>query len=172
MNALKNRYKTEYGWSIKLPPDWERLGGSIPGVLVITQAIVFAKMGESSTSLTWMVRSYPVQEAIVREFEQLTAEDAFPDKDTVSEIVNAVFPLIGQLDDASIGTLGDGARVLETIESYTEGELKHGYQMIFPLQLLQGEPRTFQRICFYAPNGVFQRNLTDVRNAARSFRYD
>jgi hypothetical protein len=172
MNVVNDRIKTEYGWSMNIPAGWERLGEWVPGVMALTQAIVFAKSDETSISLTWMVRSYPVTEETVAAFTDATIHQEAPDGDTVAAIVNSIFPLIGNLDNAFIGTLADGTRVIETLESYAEGQIKCGYQMLMPLNLPDDYSPTFQRICFYAPQDAFERYLPDVRSAARSFRYD
>jgi len=173
MTIPNTLHSCEYGWSIRLPTNWVRLSGSLDTpVLAMSQPVVFAISEEWEPSLAWMLRGYPVDDATAGAFLEATLNEGSAEKAAVVPLINSIFRLIGDLDEATVITLADGSRALETTESYYEGEVKRGYQLIVPLSVPSGQAPTFQRLCFYAPAMVFNQYLEEVRNAARSFRYE
>src|SRR5687767_11586427 len=111
MNLLNDRVNCEYGWSICPPHNWVRLADSVgEPVLSPAQAIVFSKSDDWDLMLSWMVRGYPVSQEVAQAFAGAINSGTTLKKEIVSPLVNAIFPLIGELDTASVFTFVDGSK--------------------------------------------------------------
>lgn len=170
MNAIEERYKSEYGWSINLPENWTRLSGSRIGVMSSVPAVKFAKREDWDIAFAWIVRPYPVADSVVTDFAETVVGTL--DKNAAANVVKSTFSLVGEIDEARIAIL-DGVHALEVLESYEEdGKTKRGYQLIMPLVVSDHPVDSFQRLCFYAPQDDFAEHLADVIAAVHSFKYD
>ncbi len=171
MPVAQDQYASEYGWVMSAPQGWEPLPLPPGPAISLNSPVVFSCTDDSDLSLTWMVAGHPSTEVVARRFLPVTQGQRLATADLI-EIAPAIFPLIGTPDSCEIVELADGSRAIEVIETYLEDdEKKNGYQLILPLVDGSDCPRTFQRLCFYAPADKFSGNLAKVRSAARSFHY-
>jgi hypothetical protein len=170
---LLNKYSSEYGWSISLPQEWVAKP-SPAGALTPFNPIAFVRDSNVDVRIIWMVRTQPVAERAVADFAAMLAMPPGPaDLIVTPSIVNPIFPLIGEADEATIIALSDGMHALETVETYTYDSATHrGYQLILPLTQPTQDVTVYQRLCFYALKTLFNQQLEEVRAAARSFQCD
>lgn len=173
MTALGQRYVSEYGWVITLPPYWEPLGSrDEPGVLTMRPPIVFGCSKDWSLSLTWMVAAGTVDEDTLQKLGTLMMSSGPVDPGEARKSVERVFPPLGEVDDAEVIELEDGSNGLELIETFrSNNQSKCGYQLIIPLTSAPGRTEALQRLSFYAPAEEFTKHFAEVRTAARSFHY-
>jgi hypothetical protein len=173
MTALNQQYVSEYGWVITLPPRWEQLEGSgSEGALIAVPPVVFATPDNWALSLTWMVAAGPVSPDSIEKFVTLTMAAGPLDPTEAQTGTHRIFPTMGELNEAGVVELEDGVMAIELLETFKAGqESKGGYQLIVPLLTGPGTISTFQRLCFYAPEGSFAKLLPDIRRSARSFHY-
>lgn len=177
MNVLNDRFKSDYGWSMSPPQNWVRLRDSSgEPVLSPSKAVSFANPNNWDAYMAWMTRGFPVSQEVAQAFASTVTSSSLT-QDGISQLVNAIFPLIGSPDRAAVINLEDGSKALEVTETYNEdGEVKRSYQLIFPRYQSRtdqsGYPDMFQRISYYAPDGLFKQHLEEVQRAARSFKYD
>lgn len=171
MPLTRDRYMSECGWVMQLPPGWIPLPVSRGPVLAVHWPVVFSCEQDSDLSLTWMVAAHPMKEDVTSRFLSATQEEEPADAELM-EIAPTIFPVIGKVISCELVKLADGTRGIEVIETYRdEGEKKSGYQLILPLRDAADSPGMFQRLCFYASAPKFVEAFPAVRAAARSFHY-
>lgn len=172
MNSVENKYKSELGWSITLPAGWEALS-STPNVSLAP--VAFASGSDPSLSLTWMALEPAVDADVLSKFESLAMlEGTAPIEETL-DVVQRLWPTIGEVTEAQIVQIADSTMALEVVENFYQPgtqEIKKGYQLIFHASLEDGGPPVMQRLCFYAPINKFIASIEQVRNAARSFQFE
>jgi len=176
MAAVDEQYRSEFGWSIMLPHDWEPLSIAGSGeALTVAPPVVFASSKDWTLSLTWMVESHPSNPKVLEAFLNATMLEGLVSPSEVQPVVQRIWPPIGDITDAEVVQLPDGSRALETVEEFaqaTNGESKRGYQLLVLMNSGPNTPAYFQRLCFYAPSSKFLQHIEDVRRSARSFHYD
>lgn len=170
MNCM-TEFKSQHGWSIDLPPRWEALDPASPDAMETARNVVFGYADDWSASLTWMQPAKPVDVKVTSRFLAMTALNGRLPIDEIPDLLSTVFPVIGDVVEASAITLPDGRQALEVIESYKQGEeSKKGYQLILTVNTRHSQAPTFQRLCFYAPDQQFDQLIASVQKACQSFR--
>ncbi len=176
MSAVSEKYVSEYGWSIWLPPQWEPLASSAEkDQLVLTRPEVFAWNRDWTVSMTWTMQVGQAEPDVVSRFDTLTMSAGPVSPGEAQSVVQSVTPLIGEATSAEVVDLTDGSRALEITESFVQeatGEAKKGYHLILALTEGPDRPTYFQRLSFYAPAAVFDQHIYNIRLSARSFRYE
>jgi hypothetical protein len=170
MPVAQNFHCSRYGWKIILPSGWEPLTAPEGPSLSVHRPVVFCASDDFDLALTWMIAAHPMKPDVAQKFLETTAAQMPPDQD-VQAIAPTIFPVIGTVQSSEVVQLQGGMRGLEVVESYRdEGEeqLMQGIQLIMPFS---NSPNTFQRLCFYAPQSKFAKNLPAIREAMRSFHY-
>lgn len=168
------QYKSEFGWSIALPPTWRRLSRTNPDDR--TPIAMFSTPEDWSLSLNWMVSPRGCDDDIVTAFDIATMLPGRVELMEASNVVNQIFPLVGKLIRAAAIVLPDGQRALEVVEAIAaDGNPveKLGYSLIFPRRV-RGEYRNrvhFQRMSFIARQEIFHDRIPEVATAVRSFHY-
>src|SRR5437762_2486020 len=102
---LLNKYSSEYGWSISLSQEW--VAKPVPaGALTPFSPIAFVHHGNVDVRIIWMVRSQPVSEHAIADFDALLAmPPGAIDPIVIPAIINPIFPLIGEPDEATVVVL-------------------------------------------------------------------
>lgn len=172
MNSVENKFKSEFGWSITLPAGWEPLS-STPNVALAPAA--FAASSDPSLSMTWMALEPAVDADVLSKFTSLTMLEGTASIEETLDVVQRLWPIIGDVTESQIVRLADSMMALEVIENFYQPgtqEIKKGYQLIFYASVEDGGPLVMQRICFYAPMNKFIASIEQVRAAARSFQFE
>jgi len=117
----------------------------------------------------------PVDANVLSKFESLTMlEGTAPIQETL-DVMQRLWPAIGEVTEAQIVPLSDSTLALEVIENFYQPgtqEIKKGYHLIFYSSLDSDGSPVMQRLCFYAPMNKFIALIEQVRSAARSFQID
>lgn len=170
--SVSENHKTvtsPFGWQIQLIKDWKHLDPTI----LNDDAMVFCWSQDPTISMTWML-SGKINADILAKYQVLTLLEGPKSLRESQSIVDAIFPLIGSIKEASVLKLNDSSRALETVESIrNEDDIEHkcGYQLTFRLNSIFHDGARFQRICFYAAVDEFNKWLPSIRTMARSFHY-
>lgn len=177
MNSVDNKYKSELGWSITLPAGWEPLSSAANVALanIALAPVAFAAASDSSLSMTWMALEPAVDADVLSKFTSLTMLEGTAPLEETLDVVQRLWPAIGDITEARIVELADSTTALEVVENFYQPgtqEIKKGYQLIFYASLEDGGSPVMQRLCFYAPMNKFIASIEQVQAAARSFQLD
>lgn len=175
MKKVSEKYKSEFGWAMTLPPSWKRLSRRNPDVYA--PVAVFSTPEDWSLSLTWMASRKKSDDDALIAFDSATMMAGPIDVNDAKKAVAQIFPLLGEIVKAKTIELPDGKRALELVEIIcTNDESKVNkvcYSLILPRRQ-RGEYRNklhFQKLSFIAPPEVFHEQIRTVVKAARSFHY-
>jgi hypothetical protein len=180
MNKVVNKvcdknYKSEFGWSMALPPTWKRLSRKNPDVYA--PVAVFSTPEDWNLSLTWMASRKKSDDDALIAFDSATMMKGPLELNDAKQTAAQIGPLLGEIVRANAVELPDGKRALELIEIICSDDSstvkKVCYSLILPRRE-RGEYRNkvhFQKISFIAPPEVFHNQIRSVVKAARSFHY-
>lgn len=173
MNSVENKYRSELGWSITLPAGWEPLSSTPSNVTLAP--VAFAASSDPSLSMTWMALEPAVDSDVLSKFESLTMREGTAPVEETLDVVQRLWPTIGDITEAQIVQLADSTLAVEVVENFYQPaaqEIKKGYQLIFYASLEDGGSPVMQRLCYYAPMNKFIASIEQVRNAARSIQFE
>jgi hypothetical protein len=178
-----SEFMSDYGWTISLPPGWEKLEDLGAVTLTGFKPVVFSSPKDWSVAITWMRSPRPWTPDVVAGFHQLIAMDGPVPLDDADAFVKTVFGTAGTVTEARTVTLNTGERGLEIIEFIGSGFApKCGYQMIVAVpvprnnvalpSMLTGETPSsyFERLVFYSDPTKFGQLLSPVRESCRNFK--
>ncbi|MDZ4837937.1 MAG: hypothetical protein SGJ27_29480 [Candidatus Melainabacteria bacterium] len=175
MNKVSEKYKSEFGWSMTLPPSWKRLARKNPDVYA--PVAVFSTPEDWTLSLTWMASRKKSDDDALIAFDSATMIPGALELTDAKQTAAQIFPLLGEIVRATAVQLPDGKRALELVEIICTDDAKKVkkvcYSLILPRRQ-RGEYRNklhFQKLSFIAPPDVFHEQIQTVVKAARSFHY-
>lgn len=168
-------YKSEFGWSMKLPGKWKRLTRRNPEDR--TPFAIFSTPEDWSLSLSWMIDRSTADDETLTAFDTATMIPGAIAVDEASMVARQIFPALGEIIRANVVVLPDGKNALEIVEVISSQdplvENKIGYALILPRRQ-RGEYRNqvhFQKLSFISSPKVFHERFAEVSKAAQSFQY-
>lgn len=175
MNKVNEKYKSEFGWTMTLPPSWRRLARKNPDVYA--PVAVFSTPEDWKLSLTWMASRKKSDDDALIAFDSATMIEGVIDVGDAKNAAAQIFPLLGEVVKARSVELPDGKRALEIVEIICSDDSskvnKVSYSLILPRRQ-RGQYRNklhFQKLSFIAPPETFHNQIRAVAKAARSFHY-
>lgn len=168
-------YKSEFGWSMKLPGKWKRLARRNSSDR--TPFAIFSTPEDWSLSLSWMLDRSIADDQALTAFDTATMVPGAISVEEASTVARQIFPALGEIIRGKVVVLPDGKKALELVEVIASQDpaarRKIGYALILPRRQ-RGEYRNqvqFQKLSFVSTPQVFHERFAEVSKAARSFQY-
>lgn len=178
----RTEFTSDFGWTISLPPGWEKLDDIGSVSLTGCKPVVFSTPSDWSVAITWMRSPRPWPSEVVSKFHKITALDGPVPLEEADAFVKTVFSTAGTVTEARVVNLDNGERGLEIIEFIGTGfQPRCGYQMIVAVPVRDHRVRSavsggksessyFERLVFYAEAPKFAQMLGSVRQSCTNFK--